>query len=133
MENMEAGRVPSADEWLREAKALECAGKVGMYLLHNGVVRDTPRSQARGGLAAGKPVAGMRFDYDEAKVRRAVEEARGLPGIYHVRVWLNRGELKVGDDLMLVLVGGDIRPRVIAALESLVEALKSRCVIEQEL
>ena len=75
----------------------------------------------------------MRFDYDEAKVRRAVEEARGLPGIYHVRVWLNRGELKVGDDLMLVLVGGDIRPRVIAALESLVEALKSRCVIEQEL
>ena len=133
MANTETERAPSLDEWLREAKALEGAGKVGMYLLHNGVVRETPRSQAREGLAAEKPVTGMRFDYDEEKVRRAVEEARSLPGIYHVRVWLNRGELKVGDDLMLVLVGGDIRPRVIAALESLVEALKSRCVIEQEL
>ena len=48
-------------------------------------------------------------------------------------VWLNRGELQVGDDLMLVLVGGDIRPHVIAALESLVSALKTGCVTEEEL
>ena len=62
-----------------------------------------------------------------------MEETRRLPGIYHVRVWLNRGELKVGDDLMRVLVGGDIRPHVIAALESLVGTLKRQCVTEEEL
>ena len=35
---------PSVDAWLREAKALEHAGEIGMYLLHNGVVRETARS-----------------------------------------------------------------------------------------
>ena len=124
---------PSADAWLREAKSLEAAGKIGMYLLHNGVVRQTARAQVREGDALAGPVTGMRFSYDPERVAAAVEDARRLPGIGHVRVWLNRGELKVGDDLMLVLVGGDIRPHVIAALESLVETLKSRCVTEEEL
>ena len=34
---------------------------------------------------------------------------------------------------MLVLVGGDIRPRVIDALQSLVGEIKSECVREEEL
>ena len=124
---------PSVDAWLREAKALEHAGEIGMYLLHNGVVRETARSQVREGDRQAKRVSGMRFSYDEEKVKEAVEEARRLPGIYHIRVWLNHGELNVGDDLMQVLVGGDIRPHVVAALESLVTALKIRCVKEEEL
>lgn len=124
---------PSADTWLREAKALESAGKIGMYLFHNGVVRETARSRVREGNAQAKSVSGMRFTYDEKKVQEAVEETRSLPGIYHVRVWLNHGELKVGDDLMRVLVGGDIRPHVVAALEFLVTDLKTRCVTEEEL
>lgn len=124
---------PSVDTWLREAKALEQAGKIGMYLLHNGVVRETARAQVRGASGISRQVSGMRFSYDAKKVQEAVDAARCLPGIYHVRVWLNRGELQVGDDLMLVLVGGDIRPHVIAALESLVSALKTGCVTEEEL
>ena len=124
---------PSVDAWLREAKALEAAGEIGMYLFHNGVVRQTARARVREGDAQAKPVSGMRFSYDPERVATAVEETRRLPGIYHVRVWLNRGELKVGDDLMRVLVGGDIRPHVIAALESLVGTLKRQCVTEEEL
>ena len=124
---------PSADAWLREAKALESAGKIGMYLFHNGVVRETARSRVREGNAQAKSVSGMRFTYDEKKVQEAVEKTRSLPGIYHVRVWLNHGGLKVGDDLMRVLVGGDIRPHVVAALEFLVTDLKTRCVTEEEL
>ena len=124
---------PSVDTWLREAKALEQAGKIGMYLLHNGVVRETARAQVRGASGISRQVSGMRFSYDAKKVQEAVDAARCLPGIYHVRVWLNRGELQVGDELMLVLVGGDIRPHVIAALESLVSALKTGCVTEEEL
>ena len=60
-------------------------------------------------------------------------ETRGLEGIYYVRVWLNEGRLRVGDDLMYVLIGGDIRPRVVAALEFLVGRLKDECVTETEL
>lgn len=125
-------RPPSMDAWLREAKEAPESEKVGMYLTHNGVVRSTARAQVRGGTAR-PAVVGMRFDYDEAKVGQAVAEAKALPGIFYVRVWLNRGELLVGDDLMYVLVGGDIRPHVIDALEKLVGQLKKECVTEEEI
>ena len=45
---------------------------------------------------------------------------------------LNRGTLAVGDDIMFVLVGGDIRPHVIDALQALVGTIKNECVVEQE-
>lgn len=125
-------KVPSMDEWLREAKKDESAKNVGMFLVHNGVVRETPRAVVRSGEEPGNTVKRMNFSYDEAKVASAVEEAKKLPGIYYIRVWLNSGELKVGDDIMYVLVGGDIRPRVISCLESLVGKIKSECVSEQE-
>ena len=74
----------------------------------------------------------MEFSYDQAKVDAAIREARALPGVFLVRVWLNSGELKMGDDIMLVLIGGDIRPRVIDALNFLVGKIKSECVVEKE-
>ena len=43
-----------------------------------------------------------------------------------------QGELAVGDDIMFVLVGGDIRPHVIGALQQLVGTLKNECVTELE-
>ena len=131
-----AEQMPSIDAWLREAKADPGFRDCGMYLIHNGTVRETPKAQARGvqtdGVQPGQKVGGMIFDYDEARVNAAVEEARSLPGISYVRVWLNRGELAVGDDIMLVLIGGDIRPRVIDALQQLVGTLKNECVSEVE-
>ena len=123
---------PSVDQWLREAKAENGAG-CGMYLVHNGTVRQTARAAVREGAQDAPPVTGMVFGYDAEKVAQAVEEARALPGIFHVRVWLNEGELALGDDIMLVLIGGDIRPHVVNALEYLVGAIKTRCVTEQEL
>ena len=40
--------MPSVDAWLREAKADSSAPACGMYLTHNGVVRATPKAEARG-------------------------------------------------------------------------------------
>ena len=56
-----------------------------------------------------------------------------MPGIFYVRVWLNEGQLRVGDDIMYVLIGGDIRPRVLDALQFLVGKIKTECVTEKEL
>lgn len=125
--------VPSMDAWLQEAKAHESASKIGMYLTHNGVVRESARALVRNGDENAKPVAGMRFFCNREKADRAITDTYELPGIYYVRVWLNEGELKVGDDLMYVMVGGDIRPNVIKALEYLVGRLKTECVEETEL
>lgn len=104
-----------------------------MYLTHNGVVRRSPRARVRQGDDSAGDVTGMVFDYDREKVKQAVADARGMEGIGYVRVWLNEGVLKVGDDIMLVLIGGDIRPHVVDALQTLVGRLKKECVIEQEL
>ena len=103
-----------------------------MYLFHNGVVRETPKAKVRLGEETDKTVKELEFSYDETKVERAISETYKMPGIYYVKVWLNSGMLKVGDDIMLVLIGGDIRPHVIDALQSLVGTIKNECVIEKE-
>lgn len=124
---------PSLDAWLREAKLDPSAPGCGMYLAHNGVVRETARARVRQGDEAAPAVRGMRFGYDREKAAAASEEARALPGIGYVRVWLNEGELDLGDDIMLVLIGGDIRPHVVDALQFLVGKLKNECVFEREI
>lgn len=128
----EKKETPSLDQWLREAKTSPFAEKCGMYLAHNGVVRATAKVQAYQGTPSSL-VRGMLFSYDSDTVSAAIEKAKELSGIYYVRVWLNEGKLSVGDDLMLVLVGGDIRSNVVVALETLVGELKNHCVTEEEL
>lgn len=128
---MSAKKAPSMDAWLREAKEDISAPECGMYLFHNGVVRITAKAAARDGADAPN-VSGMSFSYDRDKVTSAKERALRMTGIKYVRVWLNEGELEVGDDIMLVLIGGDIRPNVVDALQSLVGELKNECVTEKE-
>ena len=124
--------IPSMDAWLKEAKAHESAPLCGMYLTHNGIVRQSAKAKVRYGEEA-KDVTGMLFSYDQAKVDAVLADARALEGIYYIRVWLNEGELKVGDDIMYVLIGGDIRPRVVDALNYIVGRIKNECVVEKEL
>ena len=124
---------PSIDAWLREAKAHESAPLCGMYLTHNGTVRQTAKAKVRYGAEDTKEVTGMLFSYDAEKVESVLRDARVLEGIHYIRLWLNEGELQVGDDIMYVLIGGDIRPRVIDALQFLVSTIKNTCVVETEL
>ena len=125
--------VPSIDQWLKEAKMDENADRIGMYLTHNGVVRKTAKSLVRENDIDAKDVKGMLFSYDKEKLEQIIDETKKLVGIYHVRVWLNEGKLEVGDDLMYVLIGGDIRPNVTDALDYIVGRIKAECVTEEEI
>jgi len=120
------------DEWLKEAKSDRIASQEGMYLVHNGVVRQTPKMKVRNSLDDGSIVIGMDFSFDKDKVDTAIAKTYEMEGIFHVKVWLNEGYLEVGDDIMYVLIGGDIRPHVIDALQFLVETIKTKCVVEIE-
>lgn len=131
--NHEASAPPSLDLWLQEAKQHESAPKIGMYLTHVGVVRQSTKAAVREGAKDTKPVTGMVFGYDREKVEEVIAAAYAQPGIFYVRVWLNEGELTVGEDIMRVLIGGDIRPHVIDGLQYLVGRLKNECVTEREL
>lgn len=105
---------PSVDQWLREAKADPAAAQCGMFLIHNGVVRITPKAQVREGV-------------------EGLGEALTWPGVYYVRTWLNEGRCEVGDSLMYVLIGADIRPNCIDALQKLVGHIKNELVVEKEI
>ena len=124
---------PSIDAWLKEAKAHESAPKIGMYLTHNGTVRQTAKALVRQGAEGTMPVTGMDFSYDAAKVDAVIADTYQMEGIYYIKVWLNEGRLEMGDDIMYVLIGGDIRPRVVDALHYLVGRIKNECVVETEL
>lgn len=123
---------PSVDQWLAEAKADESAPRCGMYLTHNGTVRELPKKLVREGIDDGSKVTGMRFSYDEAGVEAARQEALAMPGIEYVRCWLNEGTLGLGDDIMYILIGGDIRPHVVDCLQALVGKIKNELVSEVE-
>ena len=103
-----------------------------MFLVHNGVVRQTPKAQVRQGVNDGSLVKSMEFSYDAAKVEAAIAATYKMEGIFYIRVWLNEGRLNLGDDIMYILIGGDIRPHVVSALQFLVEKIKTECVTEIE-
>ena len=123
---------PSLDNWLKEVKKAAGSDSNGMYLIHNGVVRSSSKASVTGG-GPSDPVISMDFSYSDESVAEAIKNASAMEGITCVKVWLNSGTLKVGDDLMFVLVGGDTRPHVFSALQTLVSELKTRCVTEKEI
>ncbi len=125
--------IPSMDLWLAEAKRHESAPNIGMYLTHNGIVRRSAKAKVRQGVEHTKPVIAMDFSYDGSKLDSVVSETLQMDGIFYLKVWLNEGRLQVGDDIMYVLIGGDIRPHVTAALDHLLGRIKNECVTEREI
>ena len=123
---------PSLDAWLADAKASPNADQCGMFLTHNGVVRQTAKARVRQGDQTVADVQAVKFSYDEEGLKAAVAEALTWDGVYYVRVWLNEGTMAVGDSLMYVLIGADIRPRCIDALQNLVGKIKNDLVVEEE-
>ena len=87
----------------------------------------------REGIEGLPEVSCVEFSYDADGLEQAVEEAKTWPGVYYVRVWLNEGRVNVGDSLMYVLIGADIRPNCIDALQRLVGHIKNNLVVEKEI
>jgi len=116
-----------------EAKESPEAAKCGMFLSHNGVVRITPKQLVREGIEGLGSVSAVEFSYDAEGVDEAVAEALTWPGVYYVKVWLNEGVLQVDDSIMYVLIGADIRPNCIDAMQKLVGKIKNELVEETEI
>jgi molybdopterin synthase catalytic subunit len=116
---------PDVNEWFADIKAQARSDEIGMMLVHRGVVRGTSRS--------GEPVAGMKLSTDHRRLEEVLAEARAWQGVVAIRAWVNEGRLSVGDDIMAVLVAGDIRENVFGALQRLVTLIKTEVVSESEI
>lgn len=90
----------------------------GMILCHNGVVRGFSRD--------GRNVSGLKVQVDHAKLEEVLNKFRARPGIVDVQIKINEDQdLQVGDDVMLLIVGGDIRENVIACLSDCLNEVKA--------
>lgn len=98
--------------------------KVGMIVCHNGVVRGTSR--------AGESAEYLDIDVDRGAWERVLMEMRRRPGIEAIEAHLFTGRRNVGDDVMLVVVAGDIRENVFPVLEDTVNRLKKDAVLKNE-
>jgi molybdopterin synthase catalytic subunit len=99
---------------------------VGMVLVHNGVVRGWSRE---GGAAVGE--VDVRPDYRRIEELRAEYEKK--PGIFRVLVEAREGKLKPGDDLLFIVVAGDLRENVKPVLAELLDRLKAEAVTKKEI
>jgi len=91
---------------------------VGMILCHNGVVRATTRD--------GRKVTGLKVSVDHAKLEQLIIEQSQKPGIVDIQVNIVENKnLAVGDDIMHLMVAGDIRENVISVLKETLDAIKT--------
>ena len=112
------------NEVIQRIKARPEAAGIGMILAHQGIVRGSSR--------AGEPVHGMHLKVDRRRFDQALVEALTWPGVVAADGWVNEGDLGVGDDIMKVVVAGDIRENVFGALQRLVGIIKKEVVTESE-
>ena len=92
--------------------------KVGMILCHNGVVRNTSRD--------GRKVSGLTVHVDHEKMKKIIEKNKQRPGIIEVLVEIAEGrKLTVGDNVMFLVIAGDIRENVISTMTDTLDAIKT--------
>ncbi|MCX5717312.1 MAG: molybdenum cofactor biosynthesis protein MoaE [Nitrospirae bacterium] len=113
------------EHWIREIKAGTNPEELGMILIHNGIVRASSKD--------GSPVKGMNLTYDRERLKDVLADFKECDGIAEIRVWINEGDLKPGDDIMYVLVAGRFRTDVLPVFESLIARIKKEVVKEMEI
>ncbi len=98
--------------------------KVGMITSHLGVVRRTSRD--------GREVLSIEVTYDQGALEAIAGDIKKMPGIAEVLVETREGRLNVGEEIMAVVVAGDIRENVFPALVSAVNRIKKEASKKKE-
>ncbi len=114
----------SLEEMIARVKSHPEIRSAGMLLCHNGFVRATSRK--------GETVESLHVSADREKIEEIRQWALSLPGIIAVEIEALEGEFNIGDDLLYVVVAGDVRENVFDATRSTVERLKTEGVSKSE-
>lgn len=109
---------------IQKIKAHPQSAKVGMMLCHVGIVRGVSRD--------GRPVSDLDLTVDHQALESILAEQKKRPGIVEILVQIQEGSLKVGDEMMLIVVGGDLRDHVIPVLADTLNAIKKRVTHKTE-
>ncbi len=102
------------------------AENVGMILVHNGVVRDWSRKDH-------SKVLSVKVQPNHRRIQEICEEIEKMPGVFKAFAHAFEGEFKPSDDLLYLIVAGDIRENVKEALSVLLDRIKSEAVKKEEI
>jgi molybdopterin synthase catalytic subunit len=92
--------------------------RAGMLLCHIGVVRGHTRD--------GRAVKSLNVQVDHERLEQVLTHQRARPGILDVRAAIVEGrELKVGEEIMVLVVAGDIRENVLAVMADTLDLIKT--------
>lgn len=112
-------------ELVKQIKTHPQYHEAGMILCHNGVVRNTSRD--------GRSVEGLSVQVDTIKLAEIISLQKKRPGILEILVEINEEEnLNIGDDVMYLVVAGDIRETVISCLSDTLNEIKSSVTSKTE-
>ncbi|MBW1650810.1 MAG: molybdenum cofactor biosynthesis protein MoaE [Deltaproteobacteria bacterium] len=113
------------DNLIEKIKKCRDYNEAGMILCHNGVVRETSRN--------GKKVSGLSVKVDSALLNQVMQKYKKYPGIIEILIEIKENQkLSVGDDLMKLVVAGDIRENVITALAGALNEIKKSVTSKTE-
>jgi molybdopterin synthase catalytic subunit len=115
----------SLEALIESVKAHPRISEAGMILCHNGFVRASDRS-------GGHRVQALRVTVNHSVVEQTQHWAQSQPGIVAVAIEALEGEFRVGDDLLFVVVAGDLREHVFAVMRETIERLKAQGVQKTE-
>ena len=110
---------------LEDLKKRDGMLKAGAIVIFIGVVR--------GFSKGGEEVEGLKFEAygekAEEDLKEIVEDLRKRPGVIEVMIHHNIGELRVGDEIVYILVAGVHREDAFKAAEEAVSQLKRKVAI----
>ena len=110
---------------INSIKANPDCKKAGMIVCHNGIVRGTSRD--------GRSVKELEVTADKARLSDIISEIKKRQGVVDVLAEVYEGRLKVGDDIMCVVVAGDIRENTFPVLAEMVNSIKRFVLVEKEI
>ncbi len=99
---------------------------VGMVLVHNGVVRAWSRKDR-------SQVGRIEVIPDHDRIESIRQRYVKSQGIFRIVVQANSGVLKPGDDLLFIIVAGDIRENVKPVLSDILDELKKEAITKKEM
>ena len=99
---------------------------VGMILIHNGTVRNWSRADKQ-------KVQSLETIVDHEKIDTLRQEYLAKEGIYEIIVEAHSGKFQPGDDLLFIIVAGDLRENIKPVLAELLDRIKAEAVTKKEI
>ncbi len=107
-------------------KRPDFADNVGMILVHNG----TARRWSRNGHSN---VCKLEVTPDYKKIEQIRQHFLKYKGIYEIIIDAKEGIFLPGEDLLYIIVAGDIRENVKQALAELLDRIKAEATVKKEI